>query len=199
MRTWWKLIVIVFTILPGFIYTLGANRNEETFEILRGDIPKLFIESDRQSDEKLPVVFCIGKLEISQMFEVEELTSVMDFIVYEQNPVRTRMRPAGKDNKIRLEINREREQGTLYLGSRLFFLNPIRVKLRQTSLPGLYRLVFSGKGVYTYSTFVLEDQTGNIYQVPHHISLANFNFNHSYLWAVRVTGQLHQFKSGGIK
>ncbi len=199
MRTRWRLILIVFIFSFGFIHSLDASPEEETFEFIRGDLPRLSIESGRQSGEELPVVFCFGKLEISRMFKLEELTSVVDFTVYEQNPVRTRMRPAEKDKKIRLEINREREQGTLYLDGRLLTLNPIRVKLKQTSLPGLYQLVFSGKGVYTYSKFVLEEYTGNIYWVPFHISLANFNFNHSYLWAVRVTGQLHEFNRGGIK
>jgi hypothetical protein len=126
------------------------------------------------------------------MYEVEEILSPADFTVYEQNPVRTRMRPTYNNKKILLEIDREREQGAFYMDGGLLTLHPIRVKLKQTPLPGLYRLVFSWKGIYTYSKFVLEEYTGNIYCVPFHISLTHFNFDHSYLWAVRATGSLHE-------
>lgn len=188
-------MVFMFIIMApcGSVYAQAANPEGETFEILGDDMPRIFIEGDNQDHGESRVVFCMGKLEVSRLCRIEELMSIMDFIIYEQNPVRTRLRPAYGGIPIRLDINRGTGQGKLYLDYGWFTIHTIRVSIKPTALAGLYRLVFSGKGVYSYSEFVLEEYTGNIYCMPFHIPLEHIG--PSYLWAVKAADPSQRYHS----
>jgi hypothetical protein len=183
----------------GLLQTLDASRKVEIFEITGEDRMRLSIESWENTNERLPVVFCFGGLEISHALKVETLTTAADFVIYEQNPVRTRMRLAGTAKQVLLKIDRERERAEFYLGNSPLALNKIRVNFKETSFPGLYELIFSGRGIYTYTRFLFEAPTGTIYSLPVHISIGDFNPDLSCLWAITVNGRSPDFEKGGVK
>ena len=148
------------------------------------------IESYRQINGWTPVVLFSGDLELAlrmnkagQVFEwisedyskIQPLFTIdfrceeirlgqrhFPFLIYEQNPVRTRIRFLHEDEPVTLGINRQQNQVKFYLNGSRLPLNLLGAKFTPIAY-GRYELRFIGPVVLTDPVFICETDTGKIY------------------------------------
>lgn len=204
MKHVWKVFLMGVMVL-GFVFSSrGTTDTMETFE-LRGDTGIRFsvsIESYREANGWTPVVLCFGDLEIALKVSSEQLAAEginslvneiltgpidLDFTLYEQNPVRTRMRLADETVPITLKLNRENHQAAFFIGGVPLKFHRLRVVTDEITPRGWHRLTFSGKDVHTYKKFIYEPFSGTIHAVPHHYPLSILNLENGTLWAREIS------------
>jgi hypothetical protein len=200
MKHEWKVfligVMVLFFVFPG----RGSGDTMETFEI-RGDTGPGFsisIESYREANGWTPMVLCFGDLEIALAVSTRQLAAEgidslvdeiltgsidLDFILYEQNPVRTRMGLADETVPITMKLNRENQQAIFFIGGVPLKSGPLRVVSEEITSRGWQRFIFSGKGVRAYKTFIYQPLTNTIHAVPHRCSLSILNPGNGRVWA----------------
>jgi hypothetical protein len=188
-------IIFVFFIFSSLLFSQEeAIHWLETFELQGKHVLRVSIERYMERSGWVPVVLSFGDLEICMPAKADDLAAAgvetgiseilvgdidLPFTIYEQNPVRTRMRMKDNNIAVTLKINRGEKQAAFYIGDNPLKVGRIRVTFKEitSSGPWLYQLNFGGKDVYTYKRFIFEPFTGTIYSVyslraPFNIELA---------------------------
>lgn len=213
-----SIVIPIFFMVSSLLFSwVGANDSIETFEIHEDYSPRVSIESWWERNGWIPVVLSFGTLQVSLPVNADDLAAAgggetgisemlvgdinLLFDIYEHNPVRTRMRLLDKNMPVTFKINRVEKQAAFYVGNRRLKCAPIRVtftEIAPTTL--LYELNFGGKDVYTYSRFIFDSSTGNIYSVCR--SLNSLNLETSPIWAKKIDREKERFikqRGGEIK
>lgn len=204
MKHGWKVFLMGVMVLSFVFPGSGAGDTRETFE-LRGDTGPGFsisIESYREANGWTPMVLCFGDLEIAVAVSTRQLVAEgidalvneiltdpidLDFILYEQNPVRTRLCLADETVPITMKLNRENQQAIFFIGGVPLKSGSLRVVSEEVISRGWQRLTFSGSGVRAYKTFIYEPLTNTIHAVPHHYSLSTLNPENGRVWAREIS------------
>ncbi len=199
---------------------IGGSDFTGTFELQGEDGIRVSIEKGWERNGRIPVVLSFGDLEISLAVnaghpaapagietgigEVLAENPNFFFTVYNQSPVRTRMRPADERTPVMVKINHEKKKAEFYIGNNRLKLNSIRAVFKEIEPGELYRLTFSGIGVYMYSGFIFKRSAGAIYTVPPGREPFNpdLELTEKNVWAIRTDveqagAQLSE--EGGIK
>ncbi|MCP5047984.1 MAG: hypothetical protein GY940_12480 [bacterium] len=185
---------------------------------------RVSIEQGWEKNGWIPVVLAVGNLELyfrmNKEGEVTGVTNVtgkrwrvdpdnagirvgganLPFTIYEQNPLRTRMRLTDNAEPVLLAIDREKKQAVFYIGSSGWRVENIRVSLGKAGPGGLYKLTFGGGAVHTHGKLFLEPAAGNIYAVKHRRGAFNIDINSTPVWGVKVyKEELKEIDQGGFK
>ncbi len=215
------MVFIVLSLLhpriePGHTGSVEPDNFTGTFVIQEDGCVRLSIESYRERNGWIPVIISFGDLEVSASVNSGSLATAgaehrisemlfgdiyLLFDIYKHNPVRTRMRLLDKNIPVTFKINRVEKQAAFYIGNRRLKLAPIRVMFTEIApTTWLYELNFGGKDVYTYSRFIFDSSTGNIYSVCR--SLNPLNLETSPIWAKKIDREEERFikqREGEIK
>ena len=187
-------IFLISLLLIGFVSSplfpgVGAgetwNGNPENFTglfVLQGNTNlRVSIETGWERDGRIPVVVAFGGLnvylrvnagDLDQNTGIETRVSELlvddmnlDFITYEQNPLRTRMKLSDNSRPIQLKIDRNRRVEVFIGGSRLK-LTPIHIAFAEIEPGELYRLTFAGPDVIPIKRFIFWPSRGIIQAPP---------------------------------
>jgi hypothetical protein len=223
MKNFLTTILAIFIVSIPLFPQIGSDDFSGIFEI-QGDYSfRVSIESYMERNGWIPVVLSFGDLEVCVPVNTRDLASPAGveygiskmlfgdsdflFAIYEQNPVRTRMRLLEKSTPVILRINRGEKQVGFYMGNSRLRLEHVRVTFREIAPGWLYQLDFGGRDVYTYKRFIFEPDAGAIYAIPPHREPFNidiyFDENAAgVVWARKIDIDLEDgrlIKEGGIK
>lgn len=195
---------LLFPLFPQFPWT-GPDDFTGVFVLQEDFTMRVSIESGWERGGRIPVVLSFGDLEVSLWMKGGNLATAaavetgisemlsgdinLPLFVYEQNPVRTRMRLSDENMPIILKLNRQKKQAAFYIGNSRLKLNCIRVTFTEIVPGELYELTFYGFDVYTYKRFIFKPPIGAIYAVPiHHRAAVAFEpeFDEKNVWAVMI-------------
>ena len=209
MKHFSVLVFIFFTGISLLFPRVEIDEYIETFEIRENPGILFFIEHYRQRKDHVPVVFSFGDLEVTLPVKIDDPAAAggiearineiavgeigLRFTIYEQNPVRTRIRLGDKSIPVLLKINREKKEAAFYIGNRPLKLSGIRVKYKEIAVRELYELTFWGTGVCTYKRFFLEPAAGVIYAVPSYSAFISIDVDKHPVWALKT----YREESGG--
>lgn len=181
---------------------------------------RVSIERGWERGGRIPVVLSFGDLEVSLSVKTDVLAAAADvesaisemlcgdinlpFIIYEQNPLRTRMKLSDKSQPVQLKLDRGKKQVEVYVGNSRLKLNRIRVTGKEIVPGELVELAFTGLDVYTYKRFLFKPFMETIYAVPLHQAPVTLEaeLNKKNAWALKIDIEQEQgrlMNRGGIK
>ena len=153
---------------------------------------RVSIEHGWERNGRVPVILFLGDLEISLSVDAETLSAAAgvetvindllaggpnpQFIVYEQNPARTRMRPVSESVPVYLKIDRVKREAGFYIENYPLKLAPIRVTFKEVQPGGACEITFGGTcetGVYSHKKYIFDPVPGIIYAAPPQRTPAN--------------------------
>lgn len=172
-------VILAFFIVPSLLFPqIGSDDFTGRFDVQGDNSFRISIESYMERNGWIPVVLSFGDLEICVSAKTDSLAAAGVeagigemlfgdgnplFTIYEQNPVRTRMRLSEKSTPVILKINLGKKQVEFYIGNSQLKLNPIHVTFKEIAPGWLYELNFGGDDVYTYKRFIFDPAAGVIY------------------------------------
>jgi len=230
MKNVLSVIFIIYISLGPFFYRVGLSQpgsaEPDDFSgvfVLQDKSPlRVSIESGWERMGEIPVVLTFGYLEVSLEVNADELANAesietvvceqldermnFSFFIYEQNPLRTRMKLLDKRQPVQLIIDPGGKYGVeAFVGSSRLKMVPIRVTFAE-EVPGeLYQLRFEGPNVDTHRRFIFMPSRGVIYAAPFNNdrfkvdSIPTRNTEWA-VWAVKVEPEEEQLiKQGEIR
>ncbi len=226
----WSVIFIVYISLNPISSRGGLHRpvsgEPDDFSgvfLIKDKSPlRVSIESGWERMGKVPVVLTFGHLEVSLEVNADDLANAerietvvcerldegmdISFFIYEQNPLRTRMKLLDERQPVLLRIDQKRECVVeAFVGNNRLKLNPIRVTFTE-EVPGkLYELRFVGPNVNTHRRFIFIPSRGIIYAAPFSserlkVDAAPDRNTEWTVWAVKIDpGEEQLINQGEIK
>jgi len=206
MKEMKHLLVFIFIFFQGMGLLrpqAGIREYIEMFALQGNNSIQASLETYKERDGKVPLVLSFDGLEVSSPGNAGfqsaaaggDYSRIGDmlcgdrnlyFTIYEQDPVRTRMRLKNKNMPVLLIVNRQKKEVVFYIGDSPLKLTPPRAAFQELALTGLYELTFTGSNVHTYKRFIFKPADGVIYAVPFHPAPVSLDLDNCPVWAIKM-------------
>ncbi len=201
------VFVFIFFLGIGLLFPrAGIREYIEMFALQGNNSIRFSLETYKERDGEVPLVLSFDGLEVSHPGNASLRSAAaggdyswtgdmlggdrnLYFTIYEQNPVRTRLRLKNKNTPALLTVNRQKKEAAFYIGDSPLKLNPLRAAFQELPLAGLYELIITGSNVHTYKRFIYKPAAGVFYAVPFHLATVSLDLENCPVWAIKTGEQ----------